>query len=652
MNYWNKLSVGQRIFTGFIIMGILTLIVGSVGYYNLGTTIQRVSITDDANIVNESVLDADDAVNAFIRTDSQDSAEEVINMLTKSDEMAQTVEQAIDSDIMRNSIQSVRDGIQNYLSSFETYREARSAQLDEEEVMFSERNSFIDSVEELDLVQQQAFDNIVLGKISHTSGEIQSVARKFEYANNLSRLADELRFYEDQFIITKDSAVVAQLHVTINHILGTLDTTNRVFETERDLNLVADVKQKMTSYKDALLNFVALDERMETDRADMLAVAGKISKHTADLQQTMRSVMFARAGQAKKIVLFVIFGTIALGVLLAIIINKGISGPILQFVENLTQGSEQTTAAASQVSSASQSLAEGTTEQAASIEETSASLEQITAVIAQNSNNAQEANRIGIETFDAADAANQRMRQMHEAIQQMDVASEETSKIIKTIDEIAFQTNLLALNAAVEAARAGEAGQGFAVVAEEVRNLAQRTAEAARETTALIEGTREQSKKSVHIVSEVDEVLGTMGEHAQRSKELVAEIAAASEEQSQGISQVNTAIAQIDQVTQSNASNAEESASAAEELNAMAETLQKTVDEMRALVTRDGKATNSREKSSAAYQQRHHGGSSINENDKPLVKSGKQTVSVANNSKKMEARVDWAFDKENEFSDF
>jgi len=167
-------------------------------------------------------------------------------------------------------------------------------------------------------------------------------------------------------------------------------------------------------------------------------------------------------------------------------------------------------------------------------------------------------------------------------------ASDETSKIIKTIDEIAFQTNLLALNAAVEAARAGEAGAGFAVVADEVRNLAMRAADAAKNTAELIEGTVKKVGDGTNLVNTTNEAFGKVAVSASKVGELVAEIASASNEQSQGISQVNTAVTEMDKVVQQNAANAEESASASEEMNAQAEQMKSMVNELGELVGGEG----------------------------------------------------------------
>ncbi len=246
-------------------------------------------------------------------------------------------------------------------------------------------------------------------------------------------------------------------------------------------------------------------------------------------------------------------------------------------VDNLDSGltqvgsaSEQVSSAGEQISTGSQSLAEGASAQASSLEEISSSLEQMASMTRQNSDNSDQAKGLAQNARNSAEKGLTAMTRMTGAIDRIKVSSDQTAKIVKTIDEIAFQTNLLALNAAVEAARAGEAGKGFAVVAEEVRNLAQRSAEAAKTTADMIEESVRNAEQGVRVTEDVAVILNEITDGATKVNSLVAEIAAASKEQSQGIEQVNTAVSQLDKVTQQNAANAEESASAAEELNSQA----------------------------------------------------------------------------------
>jgi methyl-accepting chemotaxis protein len=250
---------------------------------------------------------------------------------------------------------------------------------------------------------------------------------------------------------------------------------------------------------------------------------------------------------------------------------RSISSSIKHAVDEMNEAANQVASAASQVSASSQSLAEGASEQASSLEETSSSLEEMSSMTRQNAGNAAQADGLMKQANQVVQKANDAMASLTKSMKDISTASEETSKIIKTIDEIAFQTNLLALNAAVEAARAGEAGAGFAVVAEEVRNLAMRAADAAKNTSGLIEGTVNKIKDGSDMVQRTNTSFSEVAASASKVAELVGEIAAASKEQAQGIDQINKAVAEMDKVTQQTAANAEESASASEEMNAQAQ---------------------------------------------------------------------------------
>jgi methyl-accepting chemotaxis protein len=229
-------------------------------------------------------------------------------------------------------------------------------------------------------------------------------------------------------------------------------------------------------------------------------------------------------------------------------------------------------------------MADGASRQAAALEESSASLHEMASMTARNSESAQSAKGLAAEARATADHGARDMTSMREAMTAIKSSSGEISKIIKTIDEIAFQTNILALNAAVEAARAGEAGAGFAVVAEEVRSLAQRSAQAAKETAAKIEDASAKSEQGATISSQVSGSLDKIVERIRQLDEMVGGIAQASTEQSEGIGQLNQAVAGMDKITQSNAALAQQSASSAEDMQSQSGQVKAAVNELLRMV--------------------------------------------------------------------
>ncbi len=242
---------------------------------------------------------------------------------------------------------------------------------------------------------------------------------------------------------------------------------------------------------------------------------------------------------------------------------------------------EQIASGSAQVADGSQSLSQGATEQASSLEEISASMTEMGSQVRQSAENAAQANTLSASAREAAEGGTRRCSRWWRQWTRSIRPAPASRKIIKTIDEIAFQTNLLALNAAVEAARAGQHGKGFAVVAEEVRNLAARSAKAARETAELIEGSVKKAENGARIADRTAASLGEIVGGISKVSDLVAEIAAASNEQAQGIAQVSQGLSQIDQVTQQNTASAEESAAAAEELSSQAAQLQQMLARFR-----------------------------------------------------------------------
>lgn len=294
---------------------------------------------------------------------------------------------------------------------------------------------------------------------------------------------------------------------------------------------------------------------------------------------------------ALEMLLMVALVAVAMRFMFVYMLNK----PLEKVIAGLRDGAGQVTQASNEVATGSQRLAESSSQQAASLEEASASLEELSSMTRQNAENAGQVNKMMSEevskNFQVVEA---RTEEMHQAMDETVAAGEETAKIIRTIDEIAFQTNLLALNAAVEAARAGEAGAGFAVVADEVRALAMRAAAAAATTQSLIENSNTKIKSNAKLLEQVQEAVEGNKELGGKVASLVAEIADASQEQALGIEQVNTTTSQMDKVTQEIAANAEESAAASEQMNAQSVSMLDHVSNLEYLVKGAAASTASR----------------------------------------------------------
>ena len=318
-----------------------------------------------------------------------------------------------------------------------------------------------------------------------------------------------------------------------------------------------------------------------------------------DLEGKIAGMLFIGKDQSEEQKLeadmYLIVGVVVVGIMLlmavaAFFIARSIAGPLQRISGGLMEGTDRVASVSAQVSGSSKSLSDGASQQAAAIEETSSSLEEMASMTKHNADNAGQADGLMKQVAQFVGEARDSMGKLSASMEEIKKASEETQKIVKTIDEIAFQTNLLALNAAVEAARAGEAGAGFAVVAEEVRNLAMRAADSARNTQGLIEGTVKKVKDGAGLMTGTREAFGKVAESASKVAELLAEIAAASKEQSQGIAQVNTAMVDVDKVTQQNAATAEESTAAVIELTSQAEQMKTMVEDLLRLIGGQAKA--------------------------------------------------------------
>ena len=421
--------------------------------------------------------------------------------------------------------------------------------------------------------------------------DVEDRVTKMKIANDVIEIGNSIRIGNFKSQATRDPQLFRETQKKFESLNPKLDELKAITKQEVNLKQIELCRAAGKAYADAMTSFLGnwlSREELGTKRGLAAAAVLAEAKNTAvgSMESSAKSSSTASSSlttASTTMIVGLIVATV-FGIALALLLTRGITKILTSISDALADGAEQTVSAAAQVSSSSQSLAEGASEQASSLEETSSSLEEMASMTRRNAENAKQANDLAKQAREAADKGVGDMQTMAGAMEAIKVSSDDIAKIIKTIDEIAFQTNILALNAAVEAARAGEAGMGFAVVADEVRNLAQRCAQAAKETSGKIEGAIVKTGQGVAISSQVAATLNDIVTKVRQVDELVTEVANASREQTEGITQVNVAVGQMDKVTQSNAANAEESAAAAEELNAQAETMKQSVTELLQLV--------------------------------------------------------------------
>ncbi len=571
---FGNMRLSTKIGGGFGVVFILTGIVGYVGYSGLTGV---ATIVDKADGVNRRMEDARDGHregSGFTPGEGQEHQQESVNVATKALDQ-------VDGALAGLEDRGDRDVLARVSASAEAYKQALSgwAVLCKEREGAQQRREqcareFLAECEALLADQRAQLSKVEL----RTQTNVADGLLWTDAAHRLVRWAQDCHIHQMELTQSGDGKYQQEHDNTLEQVSSLCDELAAKTAPQQTRDRVGKVKAAAQQYETAFDVWASLWGEQQQAARNMVASAREFGKACDDLRAMQNATIRQNIARSKRMMIGGGVLAILVGSILAFVITRGITKPIHGIIDGLTAGSEQLAAASHQVSQSSQHMAEGAGEQASSLEQTSSSLEEMSSMTRQNADNARHASTMADEARQAAQRGGEAMTRMSQAIDRIKNSSDETAKIIKTIDEIAFQTNLLALNAAVEAARAGEAGKGFAVVAEEVRNLAQRSAEAAHSTARLIEESQSNAGNGVEVSRDVAEIFEKIVGSVQEVTHLIGEVAAGSNEQAQGIDQINTAVAQMDHVTQSNAANAEESASASKQLSAQAVQLQDMVN--------------------------------------------------------------------------
>lgn len=590
-----NLKLGTKIGLGFSAVILIVLIMGIWLILQMNNLVKKGSIL--SNEVLPEILITDELERNFINavyemrgyaySADQDFYEKGSARIEKTNDEIKSAEDLITKSVtlsgFKKNIQQTSEGVKSYENMSKETQTLTQRLASSQDDMMKTLKDYLDMAFQMRQLLNQVLDDQIRSGAS--PDKIEDSVRKTRMNNLLIDAGKTINEIIWKALYQRNPSVLNEASSLCKENIQSLNTLKSMLVKEENIQQAKIMIEALTSCESDIKDFILEWGKRETVSQNRQEQAYKVlnlsessSKGgTKDISDSVRD-MSSLLSMASKWLCIVLILAVILSFIIAFFITTGITGAITKVIDSLGSGASQIASASTQVASASQQLAEGASEQASSLEETSSSLEEMASMTRQNADNAKQANIFMVESADMVKVGQESMSRLTNAIDNIKKSSDETAKIVKTIDEIAFQTNLLALNAAVEAARAGEAGKGFAVVAEEVRNLAQRSAEAAKNTARLIEGSQKNSEQGVQVAAETSQALNKITESSKKVAGLVLEISAASDEQSQGIEQVNNAVAQMDKVVQTNASNAEESASASEELSAQARELKDVVN--------------------------------------------------------------------------
>ncbi len=599
----SSMTLGKRISLGFGILVFIMVVLGAIGVINMRTASQNATKLSDIYAPEVSLASHIFKLANQIRYDmrgyvNREDEASLNNVKKNFIELKNALAQAealgkkYNLTALLENEKVASKGLVEYVNSSERIEKALIKRKALDGVMGESSAAFLKNVDEYLKVQEKKLKQ----EIEEKAGSAKLLERhaKINHMHEIVEIITYSRIFGQRAQIKNDVVMIAgaiQKFDALYKLLEQMKTSTTLAEELTDLkNIESAAKNYENSLKgfEAIMNEVAKESALLIKvAADVLNVAEAVAElGLRDVEQLSKEFTQTLSVASNTMIVGLIVALV-LSVLIALYIIRSIVKIVTNSVRSLSEGTTQVVSASEQISSASVSLAEGASSQASSVEEVSATIEEATASNNQNADNSREANLLAQHSNDAARQGNEQMADLMVAMEKITDSSQKIAKIIKTIDEIAFQTNLLALNAAVEAARAGEHGLGFAVVAEEVKNLAERSANAAKEITGIIEASIDQVKVGTEVANRTKASFGEILASIKKTSDLIGEIAISAKEQAEGMNQIATAMGSVDQITQQNASASEETAAAAEELNAQAISMLESVAEMAALAGYD-----------------------------------------------------------------